>query len=201
MTALPAACAWGCVWASRLVDAGRSPCWRQGQARGRQDAPPTGAIQVCVVGRAVIWSPYVGCAGRTNDRTSGSRSGPACCAGTSSSRSYGACTPRTRASRQFEHRRPCLLYFKALILRGARRHIRRERTPPAEYTAGQKKTPGPRHEVSPRIATARTARPLLLRLTGEGGGPLIELVELEAAGEALGAPTVEKVVGLLVVED
>src|SRR5438093_12080117 len=66
---------------------------------------------------------------------------------------------------------------------------------------GQKKTPGPRHEGSPRIATDRHSRPLLRWLAGEGCSALVELVELEAAGEVLGAIAVEELVGLLVVED
>src|SRR4051794_23598044 len=66
---------------------------------------------------------------------------------------------------------------------------------------GQKKTPGPRHEVSPRIATDPPHRPLSRRLAREGRCALVELVELEAPGEVLRAVAVEEVVGLLVVED
>src|SRR5215207_7440303 len=41
--------AWGRAWPSRSEDAGRSPCWRQGRARGRRDATATRVIQVCMV--------------------------------------------------------------------------------------------------------------------------------------------------------
>src|SRR5262249_29963487 len=88
-------------------------------------------------------SPYVGCGVRTNGRTSGSRSGPACCAGTCSSRSCGACTPHRRVSRRFEHQRPFLLNF----------------TITSKNAAGQKKTPGPRARGGPKnSAQARTGR-------------------------------------------
>src|SRR5918996_2412949 len=54
MTAFPARWAWGRPWPSRSVDAGRSPCWRQGQARGGRDGTAMAVIQACCAGNAVI---------------------------------------------------------------------------------------------------------------------------------------------------
>ena len=84
------------------------------------------------------------------------------------------------------------LYFTSIIVGG---HKNRRRV------YGQKKTPGPRPEVRPkRIATDSPTGGLLV-MALERGGALVELVELEAAGERRLAVVLEEVVGLLVVED
>src|SRR3954452_13149475 len=67
--------------------------------------------------------------------------------------------------------------------------------------AGRKKTPGPRPEVAPKRIATEWLTGRLLRVPGERGGALVELVKLEAAGKRLLAVVVEEVIGVLVVED
>src|SRR3954453_9630193 len=152
-----------------------SACWRRRRSALRC------ALVFAISGARLSGSPYVRCAARTNDSTSGSRSGPACSAGTCSSRSCGACTPRRRALRQFERQRPCL--STSLPCRPDRKK------PPA---------PGPRYV---QKNSDRSAQGRLRSVAGEPGRSLVELVELEAAGKGLLAVVLEQVVRLLVVED